>query len=246
MFLLKTIQKSIEKCVLEYVRTISEKYNIPEDDLVEMWGEVTKMRIKTASNQSKRMSPWLRFCKEERVRMKTSDPELSFGEISKRIGEKWSSMSTDDREAYIASLPTASNNTPSSSAKASTTNPSSTSNKAPSSPSSKTKKKGKTTAPVHKEKTVAQEDVDPSLWTKENLEKMKIDELRELCSNVQLSKSGKKSDLVDRLLKSIQYSSNLETGEWSKVSPASPSIPQEEDETGSVSSEFQYEYASDS
>lgn len=214
MFLLKTFHKTIEKSVTEYTRLVSEKYGIPEDELMEMWTDVTKMRMKTASGKSKRMSPWLRFCKEERVRMKTNDPTLKFGEISKRIGEKWSHMTSEERHAYLATIPEE---------PVIPTTDGATVTKKSSSSSKKTTTT--TTAAVG-------EEVDPSLWTKENLGKMKIEELRAFCSKVQLSKSGKKSDLIDRLLKSIQYSAGVEGG-WKK---------HEEDEDSEAS---EFDYASD-
>lgn len=273
MYLLKTIQKSIEKSVLEYTHLLTEKYGIPEDELVEMWEEVTKMRIKTTANQSKRMSPWLRFCKEERSRIRATHPNMPFGEISKRIGEKWSSMTSEERASYLATIPNSNPTASESTTKESTTTTTTTSVVTTPPPTGKGKGKGKktTTTTTTKKKVDTssssssansrEEDaiVDPSLWTKENLEKMKIEELRELCSNVQLSKSGKKSDLVDRLLKSIQYSSNAESGGsgggWTKIPGSTenetPHRPDEDEDdershaTKSVSSEFDYDYPSD-
>lgn len=253
MFLLKNIQKSIEKTVLDYTHAVAEKYGIPQDDLVEMWTEVSKMRIKTASNQSKRMSPWLRFCKEERVKMKTENPELSFGTISKRIGEKWSSMSKEERDTYVASIatPETTNPSPPSSSlapeKASPTPKKNASKKTAAKKDNNNAAASTTTVAVVGPASTDDEDgaeADASLWTRENLEKRKIEELRELCSNVQLSKSGKKSDLVHRLLMSIQYSSNGDTSGWTKVTTA-PTSDGTEEETASVSSEFGYDYTSD-
>lgn len=261
MFLLKTIQKSIEKCVLEYVRMVAEQYELPEDELLAMWTDLTKMRIKTASNGSKRMSPWLQFCKEERIRLKGEEPTLKFGEISKRIGEKWSAMSAEERQAYIQNLPSASNEEAGDS---STTSPTTTGKttvkkkKAMNKEEDAKKKKTTTTATTTTTKKVVSSkkqnhdtsvdeigtnatvavDTDPStMWTRENLEKMKIDDLRELCGEVQLSKSGKKSDLIDRLLNSIQYSTNMDDGGWKKVDATT--------NPHSDSSESEFEYPSD-
>lgn len=208
MPLMKNIYKSIEKTVMEYTKVIAEKHNLDQDELVEMWGEISKMKMRTAK---KKMSPWLQFCKEERMRLKREFPEMTFGEISKAIGDKWTSMSEEEKEIYKEKCRTAQ---PVDEPKP-----------------KKTKKTKKTKKDDVQEEMSSIEAVaggmnrmegdddgdggddhtqeDPK-WTRDNLKKMKIADLRKLCEDVKLSRTGKKEEIIERLLNSVRY----DNGNW--------------------------------
>jgi len=108
MNLLKTINKSIEKSIIEFTKEIADKFELSQDELLEMWSVVSSMKVKTTT--TKKLSPWLQFCKIERLRLKTEHPELTFGQISKKIGENWSAMSGSQRQEYLEKHNTSSTN----------------------------------------------------------------------------------------------------------------------------------------
>lgn len=97
MSLPKTIQKAIEKNIDKFVAEIESKFGVSKKDLMEIWVDVSKMKIK---NKNKTLSPWLQFCKDQRIIIKQNNPTVSFGEISKMIGEKWSTMTKEEKTSY--------------------------------------------------------------------------------------------------------------------------------------------------
>lgn len=97
MSLPKTIHKAIEKNIDKFVSEIESKFGVSKKDLMEIWEGVSKMKIK---NKNKKLSPWLQFCKDQRIIIKQNNPTVSFGEISKMIGEKWSTMTKEEKTSY--------------------------------------------------------------------------------------------------------------------------------------------------
>lgn len=104
MSLLKSIQKSIEKDIVIFTSDIAEKFGISQDTLLEMWTDISKMKIKNkdVKKTKKNKSSWLQFCKDQRIIIKKDNPTMSFGDISKMIGEKWQLLSKEDKDAYIS------------------------------------------------------------------------------------------------------------------------------------------------
>jgi hypothetical protein len=94
---MKNIHKTIEKNIIIFTSEISEKFGMNQDELLEMWTSVSKMKIKTNPSKiekKKTKSPWLQFCKDQRTIIKKENPKLPFGDISKLIGKKWKTMTT--------------------------------------------------------------------------------------------------------------------------------------------------------
>jgi hypothetical protein len=163
MSLTKTINKSIEKSIISFTQEVAQKYGVSQDDLLEIWSNISKMKMKTIDKKKKKLSPWLKFCKDERIRIKKEDSSIPFGQISKMIGDLWKNMSDEDKKNYGQDEDVSTD-------------------------------------------TEVEADDDQSItsidnWTENDLKKMKISKLRSLCENVQLSKTGKKEVLIDRLLK---------------------------------------------
>lgn len=215
MPLMKNIYKSIEKTMMEYTKAIAEKHNLDQDELVEMWGEISKMKMK---NAKKKMSPWLQFCKEERIRLKVEFPDMKFGEISKAIGDKWTSMSEEEKTLYKE--------------KCRMEQPV----QEPKPKKTKKTKKNEVVVPSNDDAVAGgmtrvegeemmegegsrDDDVVVPKWTRDNLKKMKIADLRKLCEDVKLSRTGKKDEIIDRLLNSVRY----EDGNWTVDDNASVS-----------------------
>lgn len=175
--------------MVQFTKEISEKYGMSQDELIEMWENVSKMKVKSVKSSTKKMSPWLQFCKDERVRLKTEQPSLKFGEISKRIGEKWSAMSKDEKQSYRST--TVIENVIESETVITPSSENEDSNLG--NEKSKKTKRGNVVVTTHTTSTNEK-------WTRENLEKMSISDLKELCESIKLSKTGKKAILIDRLM----------------------------------------------
>jgi hypothetical protein len=259
---MKNIHKCIEKNLVQFTKDISDKYGMSQDDLLEMWTSVSKMKMKSGNGSStKKMSPWLQFCKDERIKLKIDEPSLKFGEISKRIGEKWSAMSKEEKKQYESSH--GSNST----AVVVSTNTTtmeddderpSQGNASIATPKSKKNKKNSTTtvataSAVAPPQVVGQSSTDTSeKWTRDGLEKMSISELKELCESIKLSKTGKKTVLVDRLLNCSEYTMTTTTTTNNSPDEPSTSTKDDEIEDGHSSdsedegqSGFEYDYSSD-
>lgn len=262
---MKNIHKCIEKNVVQFTKDVSDKYGISQEDLLEMWTSVSKMKIKSANGSStKKMSPWLQFCKDERIKLKIDEPSLKFGEISKRIGEKWSAMSKEEKKQYES--PRESNSPVVASTNTTRDDddddepPSQTNAPVGATPKSKKNKKNSTrvaAAAVAPPQVVGQSSTNSSeKWTRDGLEKMSISELKELCESIKLSKTGKKTVLVDRLLNCSDYTmTTTTTTATADNAPYEPSTSMEDvdiqDGNSSESEEeegqsgFDYDYSSD-
>src|ERR1700722_3373936 len=62
-----------------------------------------------SSNRKKRKDPnapkrasnaYMIFCKERRSQLKLDRPDLPFGQLGKRLGEMWRSMSAEEKKSY--------------------------------------------------------------------------------------------------------------------------------------------------
>ena len=189
MSLTKTIQKAIEKNIDKFVTEIEAKFGVSKTELIEIWANVSKMNIK---NKEKKLSPWLQYCKDQRVIIKKNYPEMSFGEISKMIGVQWKQLTPEQKKTY------------------------------------KTDEVKVETKPITEEsvvlldetiieenndetivddndETIIEDDMYPTTekmkeYDEDDLKKMKTSQLKDICKTLLLSKTGKKDELIGRLL----------------------------------------------
>ena len=91
--LVKSIEKLINTKVAAYNKLVSEKFDIDVKELEKLWNEASGTKEKKVSNFQK-------FCKEKRVELKESNPELKFGEVNKRLGEMWRGLSDEEKSSY--------------------------------------------------------------------------------------------------------------------------------------------------
>ncbi|KAK9808133.1 hypothetical protein WJX73_010571 [Symbiochloris irregularis] len=64
-----------------------------------------KATSSTAQSEApKRRNPFLEFCSEHRPAVKAEHPDLPLGQVSKLLGEKWRSLSDEERLAYRKSM----------------------------------------------------------------------------------------------------------------------------------------------
>lgn len=92
--LLKDIEKQITKKSDAFIKQVAYKFEgVSEDELRTMWNDVCGTKPKKTSN-------FQRFCKEQRPKLKTDEPDLKFGDVNKRLGELWRELSQDDKNSY--------------------------------------------------------------------------------------------------------------------------------------------------
>lgn len=64
--------------------------------------EKTAEKPSKAEKKTKRTpSAYLFFAKETRVTIKEKNPELTFGEVSKAVGEAWKGLSEEEKMPFI-------------------------------------------------------------------------------------------------------------------------------------------------
>lgn len=116
------------QAISSYVEKINEKYNIPKEELTNLWDEIAtemdtvKLPIDTTPNKKTKVSSpkkgkvtgYTVFAKEKRAEL--GKQGVSFSEASKIIGTEWSSLSDEKKKTYkeLASNINKSKNTPSS------------------------------------------------------------------------------------------------------------------------------------
>ncbi|KAI9025093.1 high mobility group box domain-containing protein [Phycomyces nitens] len=65
--------------------------------------EGKKRRTKKDPSAPKRgLSAYMFFSQDQRQQVKEENPEATFGSIGKLLGEKWKSMTDEDKKPYIA------------------------------------------------------------------------------------------------------------------------------------------------
>lgn len=58
-----------------------------------------KEKKKKDPNAPKRpLAPYMFYCKEQREKVKASQPDISFGEIGKVLGQQWSAMGEKEKK----------------------------------------------------------------------------------------------------------------------------------------------------
>jgi hypothetical protein len=63
-----------------------------------------KEKKKKDPNAPKRpLAPYMFYCKEQREKVKANQPDITFGEIGKVLGQQWSSMSEKEKKVSFDS-----------------------------------------------------------------------------------------------------------------------------------------------
>lgn len=59
-----------------------------------------KAKADKADKPKRAPGPYMIFCKEERPKIVKANPNMSFGEVGKALGEKWRGMSDAQKAKY--------------------------------------------------------------------------------------------------------------------------------------------------
>jgi hypothetical protein len=219
------IENLMTETIHMFTLHIAEKYNIPQEDLLNDWKTVVPPisslpgKKKKKTHKKKKVSAWQVFSKEYRQKVKEADPTATFGEISKRVGEKWASFTAYEKSLYTPT-PLPDDAVSSESAPMTIAPPDS-----PDIVSTPRREDDDDITNNVKEKEeyhddASNSDEDSSTQTEDNveeegeeqekgkkvwyeeLETLKMTELRHMCEQLNISKTGKKDILIQRIMES--------------------------------------------
>lgn len=91
--LLKKISKDVNIFVTQFSKSVSEKYDIDENELLQIWN--------MEKNPKKRkISAYQNFSSKIRHQIKEENPHFTFGEISKTISLRWKDLTLEQKKAF--------------------------------------------------------------------------------------------------------------------------------------------------
>lgn len=99
MSLMNKITRNIDHSLEEYTRLIAERFDLDQESLLEMWNNLTKMRVRP-KNAPKKRSAYQCFCEEQRSILKKQNPDISFGEVSKITSNRWKALTEKEKDKY--------------------------------------------------------------------------------------------------------------------------------------------------
>lgn len=98
------IQNTIAQYFSSFIENVSTKYNISQEDLTDLWKETQKEKLKIKprrrANTNKTPSAYINFCNHHRKIIRTENPNLTFGEVAKSLGQLWKSQSVEEKQKY--------------------------------------------------------------------------------------------------------------------------------------------------
>ena len=89
----------IEQHQAAFMDRLSERFEIPRDQMEEVWMEVRKMKMKKIKKVKKVSVPsaYILFCRAKRESL---DKDLDFGKISKELGKMWRDITPEEKLIY--------------------------------------------------------------------------------------------------------------------------------------------------
>jgi hypothetical protein len=55
----------------------------------------------TESKKKREPGPYMVFCKKTRPKVVAENPDLSFGQVGKKLGEMWRELSDEEKKKYV-------------------------------------------------------------------------------------------------------------------------------------------------
>lgn len=221
--MLQNIENIISNNVDSFIQEIHDKFGVSVEEMQTIWKTVSSEKKKNSSSSAtssskknskksnekksnkKKLSSWLQFSHDQRTILKKDHPNLTFGEISKKISEAWKLLSTEEKKNYFSKslAEMGENDDTDIENDENDNNPYIT----PTTPSKEPDNIEKDIPVVEEEETIANDEEDDekeqefsmTIYTSDQLSIMKTKELKEICDNLHLSKTGKKQELIDRI-----------------------------------------------
>ena len=107
--LLSTFQANMNNAINEYASQIATKFNINQEELVQLWNNMNDSpvkglkkpkKVKKKSKGKKKKSGFILYSMENRDKLKEKNPEMKFTDISKLLGQNWKSLSDEEKEVF--------------------------------------------------------------------------------------------------------------------------------------------------
>lgn len=203
--MLQSIESIISTNIDSFIQELHEKFGVPVDEMELIWKTVSseKKKMTTLSSSTskknkkttekkkknkKKLSSWLQFSHDQRALLKKDHPNLTFGEISKKISEAWKLLSMEEKKSYTSKLLAEMEDEDAGDegdTDIENDDPYVTTNEA--------------VVEDKDDEEVKEDSFSMTIYTADQLSVMKTKELKEICDNLHLSKTGKKQELVDRI-----------------------------------------------
>ena len=92
----KEISSIVEKNIKMFLKGVSEKYEIDKDELMGVWYE------SQGSNKVgvKRSNGYINFGKEHRQKVKEENPDMAFGDVTKKLASMWKELSDEEKAKW--------------------------------------------------------------------------------------------------------------------------------------------------
>jgi hypothetical protein len=85
------VKKIIDENTSKFLEELSDYYKLPKKDVLQKWEDYyNKKNIKKTG--------WQNFFAQRRLEIKKTNPELSFGELSKQISLEWSNLKSENKQ----------------------------------------------------------------------------------------------------------------------------------------------------
>lgn len=98
------IQNTISQYFSTFLENASSKFNVPLEQLEELWKETQKEKMKIRPrrrvNHNKTRSAYINFCSHHRKIIKAESPSLTFGEVAKSLGKLWKELDVEEKKKY--------------------------------------------------------------------------------------------------------------------------------------------------
>ena len=213
----------IEQHQAVFMDRLTDRFEIPREQMEEIWEEVRKIKIKKIKKIKKVSVPsaYVLFCRAKRQGLKDKDMDMDFGKISKELGRMWRDISPEEKLFYAtennrlrrekaANLPSDSDHSDTESVQnddvkmreSSTTSKAKIDTTSAKSDESTTNTKEKA---IRKKKTVSlpediagRSEADQQLWIE--LSKLKLADLRTQCQNRNLIPAKTREEMLRSLL----------------------------------------------
>ena len=107
--LLSTFQANMNNAINEYASQIAIKFNINQEELVQLWNNMNDSpvkglkkpkKVKKKSKGKKKKSGFILYSMENRDKLKEENPEMKFTDISKLLGKNWKSLNDEEKEVF--------------------------------------------------------------------------------------------------------------------------------------------------
>lgn len=95
------INKIIDLYINDYQKLICKKYkNVNSTNLKKMWIEICANKTTADTPKKKKKSAYQNFYSITRNILSENNPELTFGNISTMIAERWKALSDEEKKKY--------------------------------------------------------------------------------------------------------------------------------------------------